>query len=188
MIRISRGRFRRNPRTIARRHGLPTGLRRIIAERAAREIAGARTVNFGFGIPGGIPALLEAEGYDDYWGTIEQGIHNGRMLDGPMFGAARDPDAIVPSFDQFDFYSGGGIDVAFLGMGELDSDGNVNVSLIGDALVGPGGFVDITQTAKKVVFCGAFEAKGCGWAGSPTAPCESNVTATSPSWSSMSVT
>ena len=142
-------------------HGsLPTGLRRIIAERAAREIAGARTVNFGFGIPGGIPALLEAEGRDDYWGTIEQGIHNGRMLDGPMFGAARDPDAIVPSIDQFDFYSGGGLDVAFLGMGELDSEGNVNVSLIGDALIGPGGFVDITQTAKKVVFCGTFEAKG----------------------------
>ena len=82
------------------------------------------------------------------------------MLDGPMFGAARDPDAIVPSIDQFDFYSGGGLDVAFLGMGELDAHGNVNVSLIGDALIGPGGFVDITQTAKKVVFCGAFEAKG----------------------------
>ena len=142
------------------KESLPTGIRRIIAERAAREIAGARTVNFGFGIPGGIPALLEAEGRDDYWGTIEQGIHNGRMLDGPMFGAARDPDAIVPSVDQFDFYSGGGLDVAFLGMAELDSAGNVNVSLIGDALVGPGGFVDITQTAKKVVFCGAFEAKG----------------------------
>ena len=142
------------------RESLPTGIRRIIAERAAREIAGARTVNFGFGIPGGIPALLEAEGSDDYWGTIEQGIHNGRMLDGPMFGAARDPDAIVPSVDQFDFYSGGGLDVAFLGMGELDSAGNVNVSLIGDALVGPGGFVDITQTARKVVFCGTFEAKG----------------------------
>ena len=139
---------------------LPTGIRRVIAERATREIAGARTVNFGFGIPGGIPALLEAEGCDDYWGTVEQGIHNGRMLDGSMFGAARDPDAIVSSIDQFDFYSGGGIDVAFLGMGELDSAGNVNVSLIGNALIGPGGFVDITQTAKKVVFCGTFEAKG----------------------------
>jgi len=139
---------------------LPTGIRRIIAERAAREIAGARSVNFGFGIPGGIPALLEAEGRDNYWGTVEQGIHNGRILDGPMFGAARDPDAIIPSIDQFDFYSGGGIDVAFLGMGELDAAGNVNVSLIGDALIGPGGFVDITQTAKKVVFCGTFEAKG----------------------------
>lgn len=139
---------------------LPSGIRRIIAERAAREIAGARTVNFGFGIPGGIPALLEADGNCGYWGMIEQGIHNGKMLDGPMFGAARDPEAIIPSVDQFDFFSGGGIDVAFLGMGELDAAGNVNVSMIGDTLVGPGGFVDITQSAKKVVFCGTFEAKG----------------------------
>lgn len=139
---------------------VPTGLRRIIAERALAELAGARSVNFGFGIPGGIPALVKAAGEVPYWGTIEQGIHNGDMLDGPMFGAARDPDAIVPSIDQFDFYSGGGIDVAFLGMGEMDGDGNVNVSKIGGTLVGPGGFIDITQTARKVVFCGAFEAKG----------------------------
>ncbi|MDE3177046.1 MAG: acyl CoA:acetate/3-ketoacid CoA transferase [Pseudomonadota bacterium] len=139
---------------------LPTGIRRIIAQRALAELRDARSVNFGFGIPGGIPALAAATREVDYWGTVEQGIHNGEMLDGPMFGSARDPDAIISSNDQFDFYSGGGIDVAFLGMGEMDQAGNVNVSKIGGRLVGPGGFVDITQTARKVVFCGAFEAKG----------------------------
>jgi len=139
---------------------LPTGIRRIIAERAMQELGDARSVNFGFGIPGGIPALVKAAGDVRYWGSVEQGIHNGAMIDGPMFGAAFDPDAIIPSVDQFDFYSGGGIDVAFLGMGEMDEQGNVNVSKIGGRLVGPGGFVDITQTARKVVFCGAFEAKG----------------------------
>lgn len=139
---------------------LPTGIRRIIAERALAELRDARSVNFGFGIPGGIPALAAASRDVTYWGTVEQGIHNGEMLDGPMFGSARDPDAIISSNDQFDFYSGGGIDVAFLGMGEMDRHGNVNVSKIGGKLVGPGGFVDITQTARKVVFCGAFEAKG----------------------------
>jgi len=139
---------------------MPTGIRRIIAERALAELRGARSVNFGFGIPGGIPALALASGRTDYWGTVEQGIHNGEMLDGDMFGSARDPDAIISSNDQFDLYSGGGIDTAFLGMGEMDAAGDVNVSMIGGRLVGPGGFVDITQTARKVVFCGAFEAKG----------------------------
>jgi acyl CoA:acetate/3-ketoacid CoA transferase len=142
----------------------PQGLRRRIAERALAEIprrAEGRpvSVNFGFGIPGGVPALAQRAGVA-YWGTVEQGIHNGALFDGPMFGAARDAESIVPSVDQFDFYSGGGIDVAFLGMGEMDGRGDVNVSLMGGTLVGPGGFVDITQTARKVVFCGAFEAKG----------------------------
>jgi acyl CoA:acetate/3-ketoacid CoA transferase len=140
---------------------MPTGIRRIVAQRAAREMTEGAAVNFGYGIPGGIPALLEEQGRTgSYWGTVEQGIHNGRLMDGPMFGAARYAQAIVPSVDQFDFYSGGGVDVAFLGMGELDSEGNVNVSRLGELIVGPGGFVDITQGARKVVFCGTFEAKG----------------------------
>ena len=139
----------------------PSGIRRIIALRAAREMADGASVNFGYGIPGGIPAVLDEQGRgDSYWGTVEQGIHNGSLMDGEMFGAARYAQAIVPSVDQFDFYSGGGVDTAFLGMGELDGEGNVNVSQLGDLIVGPGGFVDITQGARKVVFCGTFEAKG----------------------------
>ncbi|TBU74518.1 acyl CoA:acetate/3-ketoacid CoA transferase [Pseudomonas daroniae] len=139
----------------------PEGIRRLIARRAAREITPGLSLNFGFGIPGGIPALLaEREPPVPYWGSIEQGIHNGRMMDGAMFGSARYPQAIVTSLDQFDFYSGGGVDMAFLGMGEMDGLGNVNVSHLGGTLVGPGGFIDITQGARKVVFCGAFEAKG----------------------------
>jgi acyl CoA:acetate/3-ketoacid CoA transferase len=140
---------------------VPEGLRRIIAQRAVREFAPGLSVNFGYGIPGGIPGILAERGLiGSYWGSVEQGIHNGRLMDGVMFGAARYPQAIVSSVDQFDFFSGGGIDVAFLGMGEMDASGNVNVSQLGDTLVGPGGFVDITQGAKKVVFCGAFEARG----------------------------
>ncbi len=140
---------------------MPTGIRRIIAQRAAHELPDGAAVNFGYGIPGGIPALLEEQGRSgSYWGTVEQGIHNGRLMDGEMFGAARYAQSIVPSIDQFDFYSGGGVDVAFLGMGELDGEGNVNVSRLGELIVGPGGFVDITQGARKVVFCGTFEAKG----------------------------
>lgn len=139
----------------------PELMRMIVAQRAARELGMHQSVNFGFGFPGAIPAVLAAQGRSgDYWGSVEQGIHNGSMLDGAMFGAARNAEAILASVDQFDFYSGGGIDVTFLGMGEFDEEGNVNVSKLGSTVVGPGGFMDIAQGARKIVFCGAFEAKG----------------------------
>ncbi|MEM1431740.1 MAG: CoA-transferase [Pseudomonadota bacterium] len=140
---------------------LPSGSRAIIARRAAREIRAGQSVNFGYGIPGGIAAVLSAEArLSDIWLTVEQGIHNGQLIDGPLFGAAAFPSAIMRSTDQFDFYSGGGVDVAFLGAGEIDAEGNVNVSRLGRDVVGPGGFVDISQGAKAVVFCGTFEASG----------------------------
>jgi propionate CoA-transferase len=139
----------------------PTGVRGIIARRAADEIRPGSSINFGFGIPGAIPGILAARGVlDSLWVTVEQGIHNGDLLDGAMFGAARFPEAIVSSTRQFDFYSGGGIDIACLGMGELDAAGNVNVSRLGSKVVGPGGFVDIAQNARKLVFCGTFDGKG----------------------------
>jgi propionate CoA-transferase len=97
---------------------------------------------------------------DRLWMSVEQGVHNGRMLDDALFGAARNADAIVPSIEQFDYYSGGGVDIAFLGMGEADAEGNVNVSHLGGTLIGPGGFIEIAQNAKKVVFCGTFDAQG----------------------------
>ena len=139
----------------------PPGVRGIIAARAADEIPLRASVNFGFGIPGAIPGILAARGrLGGLWITVEQGIHNGELLDGALFGAARFPEAIVSSTRQFDFYSGGGIDIACLGMGELDAAGNVNVSRLGSKVVGPGGFVDIAQNARRLVFCGSFDAKG----------------------------
>jgi acyl CoA:acetate/3-ketoacid CoA transferase len=141
---------------------LPSRLeRRIIARRAALELRSGASLNFGFGIPGGIFGVIAEEGIGDrLWLSVEQGVHNGRMLDDALFGAARNPEVIVPSVEQFDYYSGGGIDISFLGMGELDAEGNVNVSHLGGNLIGPGGFVDISQNAKKVVFCGTFDAQG----------------------------
>ena len=139
---------------------VPTKLeRRIIARRAAMELRPGLSLNFGFGIPGGIFGVIAEQGIGEtLWMSVEQGVHNGRMLDDTLFGAAQNTDAIIPSIEQFDFYSGGGIDLTFLGMGEADTRGNVNVSHLGGALIGPGGFVEIAQNAKKVVFCGTFEA------------------------------
>ena len=139
---------------------LPAGARALIAKRAAQELQAGMTVNYGYGIPGGISGVADPAVVASCWETVEQGIHNGKLLDGPMFGAARFPQAIIPSVDQFDFFAGGGLDIAFLGMGELDRFGNVNVSRLGGKLVGPGGFVEITQGARRVVFCGTFEARG----------------------------
>ncbi len=135
--------------------------RRIIARRAAMELRAGASLNFGFGIPGGIFGVIAEQGNgNDLWMSVEQGTHNGRMLDDRLFGAARNTDAILPSIEQFDYYSGGGIDITFLGMGEADAAGNVNVSHLGGNLIGPGGFVEIAQNAKKVVFCGTFDAQG----------------------------
>ncbi|MCR9235154.1 MAG: acyl CoA:acetate/3-ketoacid CoA transferase [Alphaproteobacteria bacterium] len=139
----------------------PKGARAIIARRAADEVQIGQSVNFGFGIPGGIAAILaQQDTLDKIWVTVEQGIHNGQLIDGALFGAASLPCAIMRSTDQFDYYSSGGADVAFLGAGEVDAAGNVNVSRLGSNVVGPGGFVDISQGAKSVVFCGTFETGG----------------------------
>jgi propionate CoA-transferase len=135
--------------------------RRIIARRAALEIRNGASLNFGFGIPGGIFGVIaEQSNSDSLWMSVEQGVHNGRMLDDALFGAAANPEVILPSIEQFDYYSGGGIDITFLGMGETDRFGNVNVSHLAGNLIGPGGFMEIAQNAKKVVFCGTFDAQG----------------------------
>ncbi|WP_058912545.1 acyl CoA:acetate/3-ketoacid CoA transferase [Entomohabitans teleogrylli] len=137
-------------------------VRRLIARRAARELVAGASTNFGFGMPGGIPGIALREGvpFNTLWLSVEQGVHNGMMLDDALFGCARNADAIIPSLDQFDFYSGGGADITFLGMGEMDQQGNVNVSHLNGNLIGPGGFIEIAQNAHKVVFCGTFDARG----------------------------
>lgn len=140
---------------------LPFDQRLVIARRAARELRDGDVLNFGFGIPDGVAGILARRRQPNtYHQTIEQGIYGGSLLSGTLFGFARAPTAMIDSPSQFDFYSGGGLDVAFLGMGEVDRHGNVNVSRLQGAPVGPGGFVDIAQNSRRVVFCGTLEAKG----------------------------
>lgn len=139
----------------------PFGVRQVIARRAADELVDGAVLNYGFGIPDGIAKLIAERGHlDRYYQTIEHGTYGGELLDGQLFGYARNATAMIDGPSQFDFYSGGGLDIAFLGFGEIDRAGNVNVSMLGGMPVGPGGFIDIAQNAKKVVFCGTFDAKG----------------------------
>jgi propionate CoA-transferase len=140
---------------------LPFTERKIIARRAAMEIAPGAICNLGAGISTGVSAVAAEEGFlDQIVLTNEQGFIGGAPLMGPDSGAAQNYDAMVDQPYQFDFYDGGGLDVAFLSFAEVDRDGNVNVSRFGDTIVGIGGFVNISQNARKVVFSGTFTAGG----------------------------
>ncbi len=139
----------------------PFTVRQAIARRAAEELFDGAVINYGFGVPDAIASLVAQRGrLGDYYQTIEHGTYGGTLLTGTLFGYARNPTAMIDAPSQFDFYSGGGLDVAFLGFGEIDQNGNVNVSKLGGLTVGPGGFIDIAQNARKIVFCGTFDAKG----------------------------
>ncbi len=136
-------------------------VRQIVARRAHEELREGAVVNYGFGIPDEVASIVAARGEQKlYYQTIEHGTYGGTLLTGSLFGYARNPSCMIDGPSQFDFYSGGGLDIAFLGFGEIDREGNVNVSKLGGLTVGPGGFIDIAQNARKVVFCGTFDAKG----------------------------
>jgi acyl CoA:acetate/3-ketoacid CoA transferase len=139
----------------------PFSERQAIARRAACELFEGAVVNYGVGVPDAVAKLVVRRGeLDRIYQTIEHGTYGGSLLDGVLFGYARNASAMLDAPTQFDFYAGGGLDLAFLGFGEFDAEGNVNVSRLGGLTVGPGGFIDIAQNARKVVFCGTFAAKG----------------------------
>lgn len=156
---IFSGDIRTSARSIA---SIPLDMRKVIGRRAVHELTPGAVVNLGIGIPGDVigPIAYEEGLEQKITLTIESGIIGGVPLGANEFGIARNADAIIDHEYLFDYYHGAGIDITFMGAAEVDIFGNVNVSKFGNRTTGCGGFIDITQPAKKVVFCTTFTSGG----------------------------
>ena len=152
--------YRRAP--MAELDVMPMNERKVIGRRALMQLKQNAVINVGTGIPNDAigPVLAEEDLMDDIMITVESGVYGGVPAGGMDFGVSQNTVALISLSDQFDYYEGAGVDYTFMGCGELDQYGNVNATKMGRIAPGSGGFVDITNSAKNVVFCSTFMGKG----------------------------
>jgi len=138
---------------------MPLDLRKIIARRATMELTPGACMNLGVGIPAGVSVVANEEDIaDTFMLSVEAGPMGGVVQSGLAFPASANPEAVYPQVEMLNMYDGGLLDMTFLGSAEIDEKGNVNVSKFAGRSGGPGGFIDISQNAKKVCFLGMFTA------------------------------
>lgn len=144
----------------------PFSMDRIIANRIAPEVRKHELAIFGFGAATDVPLVMAEQGLfengqlADYPGTTEHGAYGGIVMPGWQFSANLNPDAILDGVTQFDAIDGGLCPFTALSFAEFDSRGVVNVSKFGSANPGAGGFIDIAQNAKRLIFAGTFTTGG----------------------------
>ena len=133
--------------------------RKVCGRRSAMELKKGDVINLGVGMPDSVANSAAEEGISDYiYLSVESGPTGGVPIGGIVFGSSVNPDSVIPTAEQFDAYNGGCLDMAIVGLAEVDKHGNVNVSKFGTRVTGPGGFINITQSTKKIIFMGTFTA------------------------------
>lgn len=140
---------------------LPLSPKKIIARRAAMELEANTVINVGVGTPDLVPVVAQEEGIGDlFTSTVENGVWGGSPVSGLDFGAVYNAEASISMANHFDLYDGGVLDLTVLGIGEVDQAGNDNVSMFGNQVAGPGGFINISQNTQNIVFVGTLTVGG----------------------------